>query len=187
MSTDSRRLSRLRTLLKTIALQRGAFVLASGKTSRFYLDCRRVTLDPEGAFLIGSLLFDRLMRGRPKVVGVGGPTMGADPIVSAITVVSHLKKKPLSGFYVRKEPKSHGTGQWVEKAGRLRVGARVAIVEDVVTSGGSLVKAVERSRADGLNVVRALSIVDREEGGSQTVEKCGLRLESLFKVGELLG
>ncbi|MBI2058437.1 MAG: orotate phosphoribosyltransferase [Nitrospirae bacterium] len=186
MRSEIRQVSRLRTLLKTIALQRGPFVLSSGKTSSYYLDCRRVTLDPEGAFLIGSLLFNRLTQGRPKVAGVGGPTMGADPIVSAITVISQLKKKPLGGFYVRKEPKSHGMAQWVEKSGRLRVGAKVAIVEDVVTSGGSIVKAIERARLDGFHVVRAMVVVDREEGGREAVEAAGIPLESLFKVGELL-
>lgn len=178
--------SRLLHLLRSIALERGHFVLASGRTSDFYLDCRRVTLDPEGSLLVGKLFFRLLSKDGAKVKGVGGMTLGADPIVTAVCLVSQLEGRPLSGFLVRKEQKGHGTGKWIEKGGRLKAGAPVAIAEDVVTSGGSLLRAVERANDEGLRVVRALAIVDRGEGGAEAIAAAKLKLESLFSIREVL-
>ncbi len=171
---------KLLELLKEKAYRKGKFLLTSGKESDFYIDCRPVTLHPEGAYLVGKLLFERLRTSAEKIQGVGGMTLGADPIATAVSVVSYLEGSPIHAFLIRKEPKKHGRGLWVEGIQNLPEGTEVAIVEDVVTTGGSTLKAIERAREEGLRVIRVLAIVDREEGGTENLKKYGYELESLF-------
>jgi len=143
------------------------FVLASGKTSPTYIDCRATTTFAEAMPLIGQVFLSRLkqMGGKGLVDAVGGLTLGADPIAAAIAYHSALEGKPVSWFSIRKEPKQHGTAQWIE--GSVEPGASVAVVDDVVTTGGSTVKAVERCRDHGLKVVAAVVLVDRDESGGR--------------------
>ncbi|HUJ79071.1 MAG TPA: orotate phosphoribosyltransferase [Nitrospiria bacterium] len=159
------------------------FQLSSGKTSPFYLDGKRTTLDPRGAALVGRLCFERL-RGR-GIAAVGGLTLGADPVAVAVALTSDSKGEPIRAFIVRKEPKGHGTQNWIE--GGLEPGSRVAVVEDVVTSGRSICLAIQRVKEAGHTVAAVLAIVDREEGGAKAVEEAsGLQLESLFRLSDFL-
>jgi len=167
-------------LLKEKAYKKGKFILTSGKESDFYIDCRPVTLHPEGAYLVGKMLFDRLRDSPGNIQGVGGMTMGADPIATAVSLISYLEEKPVHAFLIRKEAKKHGRGLWVEGIQNLPEGTEVAIVEDVVTTAGSTIKAIERAREEGLKVTRVLAIVDREEGGRENLKDFGYELESLF-------
>ncbi len=171
---------RLFNLLKEKAYRQGKFILASGKESDFYIDCRPVTLHPEGAYLVGKLLFARVENSLEPIQGVGGMTMGADPIATAVSLTSYLEGKPMAAFLIRKEPKKHGRGLWIEGISNLPEGTAVAIVEDVVTTGGSTLKAIERAKEEGLKVVKILALVDREEGGKENLKSQGYELESLF-------
>ncbi|MBE0569252.1 MAG: orotate phosphoribosyltransferase [Deltaproteobacteria bacterium] len=154
-------------------------VLTSGRESDFYIDCRQTTLDAEGALLTGRLFCSMLEAGeRPEAVG--GITLGADPIVTAVSITSALRGWPVPAFIIRKEPKKHGTTQWIEGTKNLREGMRVAILEDVVTTGSSTLKAIERAVLSGLVVARVLCLVDRDEGGAEAVARGGYRLEPMF-------
>jgi orotate phosphoribosyltransferase len=159
---------RLLELLRTRAFQERQVVLSSGKSSNFYIDCKQVSLDAEGAALIGELFHAVIEELAPEAVAVGGLTLGADPLATATSVMSFLAGRPRAAFIVRKEPKGHGTGQWLEST-PLPAGAPVVILEDVVTTGASTLKAVERARSAGLRVVRAVGLVDRLEGGGEAV------------------
>jgi orotate phosphoribosyltransferase len=159
---------RLLELLRTRAFQEREVVLSSGRTSNFYIDCRQVSLDAEGATLIGELFLAAIEEVAPQAVAVGGLTLGADPLATATSVVSFLAGRPRAAFLVRKEPKGHGTNQWLEST-RLPAGAEVVVVEDVVTTGASTLRAIERARLAGLRVVHALGLVDRLEGGREAV------------------
>jgi orotate phosphoribosyltransferase len=176
----SRDHARLLELLTERSFERRRVVLSSGKESDFYIDCKRTALMAEGHFLIGRLLLDVILREASLAVGVGGLTLGADPIASAVSLTSYLAGSPIEAFIVRKEPKGHGTGQWIEGLTALGQHAPVAIVEDVVTTGGSTLKAIERAQAEGLNVLGAFALVDRLEGGREAVEAAGHRLFSLY-------
>jgi orotate phosphoribosyltransferase len=172
--------ARLLDLLKTWSYEEREVTLASGKTSNFYIDCKQTVLSSEGHFLVGTLFGMLLADKAPDVEAIGGLTMGADPLASAVATLGFVAGRPLRAFYVRKEPKGHGTGQWIEGNKGLRPGMKVAIVEDVVTSGGSALKAIERARAFGLSVSVILGLVDREEGGREVLEK-EAPLFSLFR------
>ncbi len=172
--------ARLLELLRTLSFERRKVVLASGKESDFYIDCKRTALTAEGHVLVGRLLFDRVRRIRPLVRGVGGLTLGADPIASAIALTSFLEGEPVDSFVVRKEPKGHGTGQWIEGRKTIPDGSRVVVIEDVVTTGGSALKAIERCRAEKLQPVACLALVDRREGGREAIEAQGVPLDPLF-------
>jgi orotate phosphoribosyltransferase len=161
--------ARLLELMKQLAYERREVTLASGRKSDFYIDCKQAVLGAEGHFLVGSLFNRVIAEQAPGVEAIGGLTMGADPLASAVSTMSYLSGRPLHAFYVRKEPKGHGTGQWIEGAKSLRSGMPVAILEDVVTTGGSALKALERAREFGLQVELILGLVDREEGGLETL------------------
>lgn len=174
---------RLAELIRTHALVRGEFTLRSGRTSGYYIDARQVTLHPEGAYLVARLILERV-RGS-GVTAVGGPTLGADPIVGAVCALGCLEGQPLAGFIVRKEAKDHGMGRSVE--GPLARGARVAVVEDTVTTGGELLRAIERVRADfDAEIAKVIVLVDREEGAREALAAAGCDLEAIFTVRELL-
>lgn len=168
-------------LIREQALEFGDFTLASGQKASFYLDCRKVTLDSRGANLIGAGMLQLMQDDFPDAVG--GMAIGADPITGALITLAGQAKQPLRGFIVRKEAKSHGKGQAVE--GPVRKGDRVIIVEDVITTGGSALKAIEQVREFGLVPVRALAIVDRQAGGAAAFEKVGVPLQSLLTLNDL--
>jgi orotate phosphoribosyltransferase len=162
---------RLLALLTRLSYEQREVTLASGAKSNFYIDCKQAVLTAEGHFLVASC-FGRLLTERaPDVEAIGGVTMGADPLASAVSTLSFVAGRPLPAFYVRKEAKGHGTGQWIEGTKSLRPGMRVAILEDVVTTGGSALKAIARVREHGLVVAAILGLVDREEGGREVLEK----------------
>lgn len=165
------------------------FKLASGRTSRYYIDCKKVTLDPYGAYLVGRLIFDRIKALKPQ--GIGGLTLGADPIAQAVSLISYLHRQPIPAFVIRKAPKDHGSsalcggsGGWIE--GDLRKGSRVIVVDDVVTTGGSTLKAIERLKAHGCRILKVLAVVDRHEGGTEAIAAQGLKLEPLLAIDDLL-
>ena len=167
MTADRRRFL---ALLREKSYERRKVILSSGRESDFYIDCRQTTLDAEGAVLTGRLFCAMLEAGeRPEAVG--GITLGADPIVTAVSMTSAQRGWPVPAFIIRKEPKKHGTEQWIEGTKNLRPGMRVAILEDVVTTGGSALKAIERAREFGLKVSLIVGLVDREEGGREALEK----------------
>jgi len=143
------------------------FKLVSGEMSRFYINCKPTVLSPRGMYLAGHLIFDEIEDTAPDAVG--GLTFGADPISVATAFVSEIKGKPFKAFSIRKEQKSHGIIKWVE--GDLNAEDRVVILEDVVTTGGSTIKAIERARSEGLNVIKVVALVDRQEGGVEHIRK----------------
>ena len=143
-------------------------MLSSGLRSNFYIDCKQVSLDAEGAYLIGELFHAVIDAVAPQAIAVGGLTLGADPLATATSIASFQAGRPRNAFIVRKEAKGHGTGQWLESAG-LAAGSPVVILEDVVTTGASTLRAIERARGAGLTVVHALGLVDRLEGGAEAV------------------
>ena len=175
---------RLARLLVEKSYREGDFVLASGRRSDYYFDCRVTALHAEGSWLIGTL-FNHMLS-EMDIKGVGGMTMGADPLVAATTVISHEQGRPLNGLLVRKEAKGHGTGQYVEGLGNFSTGDRVAMLEDVVTTGGSLLKACDRIRDAGLSIVAVCAILDREEGGREKLREAGYDLLALFTRAELV-
>ena len=186
MSLDLDR-ARLLELLRTLSFERRKVVLASGKESDFYVDCKRTALTAEGHVLVGRCLFREVQAIQPLVRGVGGLTLGADPIASAIALTSFLEGAPVDAFIVRKEPKGHGTGQWIEGRKTIPDGSRVAVLEDVITTGGSAARAIERCRAEGLVVAGCFALVDRMEGGRENLEALGVPVESLFTRADFLG
>jgi orotate phosphoribosyltransferase len=165
-------------LIRAKALAFGDFTLASGKKASFYLDCRKVTLDSRGAQLIGEGMLELLGPALPQLVG--GMAIGADPITAAILAMAGVRGLELRGVMVRKEPKQHGTGKFVE--GPFEAGEEVVIVEDVVTTGGSSLLAIDRCEAVGLKVRRVLAIVDRLEGGREAFSSKGYDLTSLCTI-----
>ncbi len=167
-------------LMRQKALRFGEFTLASGKKANYYLDGKQVTLDPDGARLIAEGLLDLLLAAGPLPDAIGGMSIGADPITAAVVTMSAVRGTPLRGFMVRKQPKGHGTQQYIE--GPVQPGQAVAIVEDVVTTGGSSLLAIERAEAFGLMVVRVLAIVDRLEGGSAEFARRGYPFASLLTI-----
>jgi orotate phosphoribosyltransferase len=162
---------RLLDLLRRLSYEQREVTLSSGLKSNFYIDCRQTVLTAEGHFLVGTLLNRLLVTRAPEVEAVGGVSVGADPLASAASTLSYVFGRPLPAFYIRKEPKGHGTGQWIEGAKSLRPGMPVAILEDVVTTGGSALKGITRAREHGLHVSVILGLVDREEGGREVLEK----------------
>jgi orotate phosphoribosyltransferase len=171
---------RFLAMLREKSYEKKKVILSSGRESDFYIDCKQTTLDAEGAVLTGRLLCEMLGKeGMPDAVG--GITLGADPIVTAVSLTSALRGTPIPAFIIRKEPKKHGTAQWIEGTGNLRPGMKVAIVEDVVTTGASTLRAIERAEEAGLVVSRVICLVDRNEGGAEFLQGKGYRLEPLFR------
>ncbi|MEW6101377.1 MAG: orotate phosphoribosyltransferase [Candidatus Omnitrophota bacterium] len=169
-------------LLKAKALKRGRFVLSSGKVSSYYLDGRITTLTPKGAYLIADIILETLKD--RKIDAIGGPTIGADPIVGAIACLSHIKSLPLQTFIVRKSVKGHGMQKQIEGP-PLRKGSRVILVDDVATTGGALIEAKEALEKIGIKAKEAIVVVDRLQGAASNLKKAGMRLESIFKIRDL--
>ena len=174
----------LLTLLAQRSARRGQFLLASGRESTLYIDARLTTMSPEGLSLIGPLAHATLLASGWQVDAVGGLTLGADPMTYAIAYASASSSTPLRAFTVRKEAKSHGTGRLIE--GPFREGDRVAIIEDVITTGGSARRAAESVRAAGGIVVGILALVDREEGGREALLAEGFSVIALTRASEIV-
>jgi len=179
--------TRLLEMLRALSFERRKVVLASGRESDFYVDCKRTALTAEGHVLVGRLLFERIRRVRPLVRGVGGLTLGADPLASAVALTSFLEGEPVDAFIVRKEAKGHGTGQWIEGRKTIPDGSRVAVLEDVVTTGGSALRAIERCRVENLVPVGCFALVDRMEGGREAIEAQGVAVDALFTRADFFG
>jgi len=170
-------------LLKQKSVKTGLFTLASGKQSDFYVDARQTTLNAQGAHLVAELILEQIDN---TVQGVGGPVTGADPIAGAVALLSAQRGTPLHGFMVRKAPKGHGANNWVEGRGNLPEGASLCVVEDTVTTGGSLLRAVEKLEEIGYKVVQCITVVDREEGARERIEQAGYPYLALTTKSELL-
>ena len=175
--------SRLLELLKERAVTLGKFRLSSGKESNYYLDERVVTLLPEGAYLTAKIILDMLKD--LEVDAVGGMTVAADPITGAVAAVSYADGSPISGFIVRKERKEHGMGKQVE--GPIAKGLKVAVVDGTMTTGRSLLKAIEAVENEGCKVVKVIVLVDRLEGGRENVQSKGYDFAAIFTRDDLLG
>jgi len=158
------------------------FKLVSGKMSNYYFNCKAVTLHPEGMHLIGNLIFDMIAILKPA--GIGGLTLGADPIADAVAYTSFLRKPPIEAFVVRKSAKSHGTMQWIE--GNINAGDRVVIVDDVITTGKSTIEAINRAKEGGLEILEVIAMIDRQEGGKENIEVLGYPVHSLLTREEIM-
>jgi orotate phosphoribosyltransferase len=172
------------TLLAERSTRRGKFTLASGKQSEYYIDARLTTMSPEGLSVIGRLGLSILRQSGWAIDAIGGLTLGADPISYAISYASAESRHPLRAFTVRKETKAHGTGKLIE--GPFREGDHVAVIEDVITTGGSALRAIEAIRAAHGTVEGVLALVDREEGGRQAIESAGVSIISLVSASQII-
>jgi orotate phosphoribosyltransferase len=175
--------ARLYDIVKTKSFVRGHVVLASGKESDHYFDMKPSMFDPEGADLLAELLFERISAIEADIVG--GLEMGAVPLITPISIASRRAGRPLPGFFVRKTVKDHGTRKLVEGLADV-AGKRVVIVEDVTTTGGSAMKAVEALKAAGATIALVISILDREENAARLYADAGIPFQSLFKASEFL-
>lgn len=158
------------------------FTLASGRKSNYYFNCKPTTLDPEGMNLIGEILFD--MISDANITAAGGLTLGADPIANSLAVISFQKGKPIKSFIVRKDVKDHGTKSAVE--GNVTAGERVVIIDDVITTGGSTITAIEQARKAGLVIDRVITLIDREEGGRENILAHVENVQSVFTRTEIM-
>ena len=170
-------------ILREKSVRKGTFTLASGKVSDLYVDVRQTALHARGSWLIGRLLLARL---HPDAVGVGGMTLGADPIASSVAALSTTVDRPVHGFIIRKEPKGHGAGGYMVGGDNLPAGSKVCMVEDTTTTGGSLLQAIQRAEDAGLEVVQVITVVDRDEGASERLTEAGYTLEPLVTRTQLL-
>ncbi|MEH2255655.1 orotate phosphoribosyltransferase [Nostoc sp.] len=172
---------KLLDLFCQLAYQEGDFLLSSGLRSSYYVNKTQVTLHPQGALAVGRLLFPLLP---VDTQAVGGLTMGADPIVTAVSIVSVYENRPIPALIIRKEAKGYGTRAYIEGSS-LPEGAKVVVLEDVVTTGQSALKAVERLKDAGYTVNLVISLVDREQGGGELYQSAGLKFETLFSIREV--
>lgn len=156
------------------------FKLVSGRMSSYYFNCKAVTLDPEGKHLIGNIIFE--MIADLHVDAIGGLTLGADPIANAVSYTSYLKGSPIQAFVVRKNAKTHGTMQWIE--GNVKAGDRVVIVDDVITTGKSTIEAIMRARETGLDIVKVIALIDRQEGGYENIVDALKDIKTDYKLVE---
>ena len=158
------------------------FKLVSGRMSNYYFNCKAVTLHPEGMHLIGNIIYGMIKSGEIK--GIGGLTLGADPISNAVAYTSFLKGAPVESFVVRKSAKSHGTMQWIE--GNVAKGDRVVIVDDVITTGKSTIEAITRAKEAGLNIMKVIALIDRQEGGRENIAARGYNVEAVVTREEVM-
>ncbi|MCX8022672.1 MAG: orotate phosphoribosyltransferase [Syntrophorhabdaceae bacterium] len=175
---------RLLKILKRLSYEEGEFILKSGKKSSFYIDARETTLNPEGMYLTGRLMYD-ILKEIQGVRAVGGVSVGADPLVCAVLMVSYNLGDDIKGFFIRKEPKGHGKNLWIEGAKNLYPGMDVVILEDVVTTGGSSLRAVEITEKEGYRVKGIIALLDRLEGGREAIESKGYLFRSIYTLDDL--
>ena len=181
--TTSSAIPDLVRLVSEKALKRGSFRLASGREASFYLDAKQVVLDARGAMLVGRAVLDLLRARGPLPRAVGGMSIGADPVTSAVVTMAGVEGNDLKGFMVRKEPKDHGTKRFIE--GPVSPGDRVVIVEDVTTTGGSSLVAIDRAVEFGLVVERVVTVIDRLAGAAETLGARGIPLDALVTIRDL--
>jgi orotate phosphoribosyltransferase len=172
--------SRLLEILKELSYEKRHIVLRCGRESDFYIDCRQAALNAEGAFLCGRVLYQHYKSLGIKVKGIGGPTLGADPLVTAFAIASHEASDPVSAFIIRKESKTHGTREMIEGRKNFRAGDPVLIIEDVLTTGESAIRSFKIAKDQGLDPVHIIVLVDREEGGRENLEKEGIPVSSIY-------
>lgn len=177
----------LKEIICELSYEEREVTLASGRKSNFYFDGKQTTLHSKGGLLVGKAFWEEVRQFGGKIDGVGGLTMGADPIATATSIAAQLDGQDVHAFIIRKEPKGHGTGQWLEGRKNLPPGSRVVIVEDVTTTGGSSMKAVERAQEEGLEVAGIVTLVDREEGARDAIEGAGQVLRAVFTKSEVVG
>ncbi|BCA79539.1 orotate phosphoribosyltransferase [Desulfuromonas sp. AOP6] len=177
----------LMQIVRELSYEEREVTLASGRKSNFYFDGKQTTLHAKGGLLVGKAFYEEVRQFDGPIDGVGGLTLGADPIATATSIAASLAGQNIHAFIIRKEPKGHGTGQWLEGRKNLPKGSRVVIVEDVTTTGGSSMKAVERAREEGLEVVGVVTLVDREEGARDNIEKEGIILRAVFTRSQVVG
>jgi orotate phosphoribosyltransferase len=175
--------SELFHLLKTRAFSKGKFILSSGKESDFYLDARLVTLSAPGAYLTARIILDMIEKDRPEAIG--GPTLGADPMVGAIASLSHQAGRPINTFIIRKQPKAHGKQQQVEGP-LLKEGSSVVIIDDVATTGKAFVESIEVLLKMNIKIKKAICVIDRGEGAGSALAKYNIPLVSIFTIAEFL-
>lgn len=169
-------------LIKSDAYCQGRFKLSSGKMSDYYIDCRKVTLTSKGAYLAALLILETIKD--KNIDAIGGPTIGADPIVGAVAVLSLLEyKKPLNAFLVRKSAKAHGLKRQIEGP-HLSRGSRVVVIDDVATTGASLIETVSHLRKKGIKIAMVIVLVDRDEGAREKLSKAGCKFISIFNIKE---
>ena len=179
--------ARLLELLRERSFERKRVVLASGRESDFFIDCKQTMLTAEGHALLGAEMFDALSLLPEMPRAVAGVELGGCPLASAVSLVSFQRGRPLDAIYVRKEVKDHGSKRMLEGDTRLQDGDGVVILEDVITTGGSTLKAAEKLRARGLKIVGVIAIVDRTEGGREAITAAGLPLHALFTRHDFMG
>ena len=184
MTNHEADLEALRRLLLEKSYEKKTVTLASGRVSDFYVDCRQVTLHGEGARLVGRVILDRI---KGSAQAVGGPTLGADPMVTAVSMTAALEGLDVPAFIIRKAEKGHGLQNRIEGAGNLRPGMKAAIIEDVVTTAASTFTAIDAAQAAGLEVAHVICLVDREEGGRENLAERGFELDAVFTKTSLLG
>jgi orotate phosphoribosyltransferase len=177
----------LKTIIRQLSYEEREVTLASGRRSNFYFDGKQTTLHSRGGLLVGQAFWEEVKQFGETIDGVGGLTLGADPIATATSIAAQLDGVNVHAFIIRKEPKGHGTGQWLEGRKNLPPGSKVVIVEDVTTTGGSSMKAVERAKEEGLEVVGIVTLVDREEGAREAIEGAGQVLRTVFTKSEVVG
>ena len=175
---------RLLKILREKSVSYGNITLSSGKTSSYYVDSKLTTFDPEGFCLVGKLVLEIIKDKDEEISAVGGLTMGADPIAISTIVAAFNEKHALKGFSVRKKPKSHGKGKLIE--GNLDIKDKVVILDDVITTGSSTIKAIEAVREFGCNIIMVVTLVDRREGGTEKIEKLGYDVHTIFTIDDLL-
>ena len=177
----------LMAIVRELSYEEREVTLASGRKSNFYFDGKQTALHAKGGLLVGKAFWKEVKAFAGPIHGVGGLTLGADPIATATSIAAQLDGADVHAFIIRKEPKGHGTGQWLEGRKNLPKGSRVVIVEDVTTTGGSSMKAVERAREEGLEVVGIVTLVDREEGARDNIEGEGMALRAVFTRTQVVG
>ncbi len=177
----------LKPIILEMSYEQREVTLASGRKSNFYFDGKQTTLHAKGGLLVGKAFWEEVKKFEGPIDGVGGLTLGADPIATATSIAASLEGQSVHAFIIRKEPKGHGTGQWLEGRKNLPPGSRVVIVEDVTTTGGSSIQAVERAEEEGLVVLGIITLVDREEGARENIEAKGQVLRAVFTRTEIVG
>jgi len=172
-------LDKLRVLLRERSFRFGKFILTSGKESAYYFDGKQVTLSPPGAYLTAKVILEKIKDG--DIQAAGGPTLGADPMVGALAAVAYLNNFDLKVFIVRKSPKEHGMKKYIEGP-ELHPGERIAVVEDVMTTGSSIIKAIDVLQEIGCHVVKVIPLVDRLEGGTEKIRAMGIDVDPVFTI-----
>ncbi len=176
--------------IKTLCYEKKEFTLASGKKSDFYIDLRRISFDGEYLYILGKLLYDEIKAakaGNLKFSVIAGVPVGGIPLISAILTAGYFEKNPLKSVVIRKEKKEYGKGNLIEPVQFLSKGANILIIEDVVTTGGSILKAVKNAREEGYEVTDAVCVVDRQEGGAEFLKENGINLHSVFTKADIAG